>query len=75
MLTIEVVDGKVAGSMAPFLGGDEGATLVAATMVGDELHATAVVGRSRPTIGARRGPPNWKDTVAIASSSATTAWR
>ena len=66
MLVIEVVDGKVTGSMEPFLGGDEGATFVAARMVGDELHATAVVGRPRPTVGARRGPPNWKDTVAIA---------
>ena len=55
-LTIDVADGKVTGSMKPFLGGEEGATIVDATMVGDELHATAIVGRPRPA-GARRGAP------------------
>jgi hypothetical protein len=64
-LTIEVVDGMVTGTMEPFLGGEEGATFVDARLVGEELHATAVVGRPRQG-AARRGPPNWKETVAIA---------
>ena len=37
--------------MRPFLGGDDGATITEATIVGDELRATAVVGRPRPTAG------------------------
>ena len=41
------------------------ATLVDATIVGDELHATAMVGTPRPA-SARRGPANWKDSVAVA---------
>jgi hypothetical protein len=53
-LTLDVADGKVVGSMKPFLGGDEGATIIEAKMVGDELHASAIVGRPRPA-GARRG--------------------
>ena len=46
--TIEVVDGKVTGSLKPFLGGEDGATIVDARIVGEELQATAVVGRPRP---------------------------
>src|SRR5688572_20621610 len=47
-LTLEVADGKVTGSLKPFLGGEDGATIVDAKIVGDELQATAVVGRPRP---------------------------
>jgi hypothetical protein len=47
-LELAVVDGKVTGTMSPFLGGDDGATITEATIVGDELRATAVVGRPRP---------------------------
>jgi hypothetical protein len=47
-LTLEVVDGKITGSMKPFLGGEDGATIVDARIVGEELQATAVVGRPRP---------------------------
>jgi hypothetical protein len=65
MLTIEVTDGNVTGSMEPFLGGDEGATFVETRIVGEELHATAVIGRPRPA-AARRGPPSWKEAVSIA---------
>jgi hypothetical protein len=65
MLTIQVEDGKLTGSLEPFLGGDEGATIVEASIVGEELHATAVVGRP-PQPGGRRGPANWKDAVTIA---------
>ena len=47
-LTLEVVDGKITGSLKPFLGGEDGATIVDAKIVDDELQATAVVGRPRP---------------------------
>ena len=53
-LTLEVVDGKVVGTMVPFLGGEDGATIVDSVIVGDELRATAVVGRARPQAAGRR---------------------
>jgi hypothetical protein len=50
-LELQLVDGKITGTMRPFLGGDDGATITEATIVGDELRATAVVGRPRPNAG------------------------
>ena len=50
-LELQAVDGKITGTMRPFLGGDDGATITEATIVGDELRATAVVGRPPPTAG------------------------
>ena len=39
-LTLEVAeDGKIAGSLKPFLGGEDGATIIDAKIVGEELHA------------------------------------
>jgi hypothetical protein len=80
-LTIDLVDGKITGTMTPFMGGQDGATFVNAQIVGDELHADAVVGRPRPARaeapgaadppagrgrGRRGGPPaSWKDPVKI----------
>jgi hypothetical protein len=52
-LQIDLVDGRITGTMRPFLGGDDGATITEATIVGDELRATAVVGRPRPAVGGR----------------------
>ena len=54
-LELQLVDGRITGTMRPFLGGDDGATITEATIVGDELRATAVVGRPRPTVGRRGG--------------------
>lgn len=65
-LEIEVVDGKIVGSMMPFLGGEEGATFVDARIVGEELHATAVVGRPRPQGAGRRGGGGFKEATRIA---------
>jgi hypothetical protein len=45
-LTIENVNGTLRGTMRPFLGGEDGATFTAATIVGEQLHAVAVSGRS-----------------------------
>lgn len=64
-LEIEIVDGRIAGSMTPFLGGEEGATFVDARIVGEELHATAVVGRPRPQGAGRRGG-GFKESTRIA---------
>lgn len=66
-LEIQVVDGKITGMMKPFLGGEEGATFIDASIVGEELHATAVVGRPRPQVAGRRGGgAGWKDPIRIA---------
>jgi hypothetical protein len=67
-LELQVVDGKLTGTMKPFLGGEDGATIVDATVVGDELRATAVVGRPRPqTAGrGRGGAGGFKEATKIA---------
>jgi len=54
-LDLQLVDGKITGTMRPFLGGEDGATITDATVVGEELRATAVVGRPRPATTGRRG--------------------
>lgn len=63
-LDLAVVDGRITGTMKPFLGGEDGATLVDATIVGEELRATAVVGRPR-TGGRGGGRGNWKDPIQV----------
>jgi hypothetical protein len=66
-LELEVVEGRLTGTMKPFLGGDDGATIVEATIVGEELRAMAVVGRPRaPTAGRGRGGGGFKDATKIA---------
>jgi hypothetical protein len=69
-LDLELVDGKVTGTMKPFLGGDDGATIVDATIVGEELRATAVVGRPRTQAAGRGrgggGGGGFKDATKIA---------
>jgi hypothetical protein len=62
-VTLLVVNGRVTGTLKPFLGGEEGATIVNAAVVGDELQATAVVGT--PRTAAPRGEPAWKDSVRV----------
>ncbi len=51
-IVIDVVDGKITGSMTPFLGGEDGATFVDGHVVGDELQGAAVFGRLQPGKGA-----------------------
>lgn len=67
-LTLEVVEGKVVGTMVPFLGGEDGATIVDSVIVGDELRATALAGRPRAQAGGRRGggPAGWKEPIRVA---------
>lgn len=77
-LTIDMVDGKLAGTLVPFMGGQDGATFIDAQIVGDELQASAVVGRRRAVAAPANGdaaaaPPSgrrlffegWKDSVKI----------
>lgn len=69
-LTIELVEDKLVGTMKPFLGGEDGATFVDVAIVGEELRASAVVGRPRPPAAAqaaagRRGAPGWKDPITV----------
>ena len=52
-LTIDLVDGKLFGTLTPFLGGDDGATFVEAEIVGDQLQAAAMVGKPRPAAAGR----------------------
>jgi hypothetical protein len=67
-LTLDTVEGKLIGTLVPFLGGEDGATIVDSVIVGDELRATAVVGRPRTASagGRRGGGPGWKDAVRVA---------
>lgn len=66
-LTLDVMEGKVVGTMTPFLGGEDGATIVDSVIIGDELRATAVAGRPRPQVAGRRGGgAGWKDPIKIA---------
>ena len=65
-LELTLVDGRIAGTMRPFLGGDDGATIIEATVVGDELRASAVVGRPRPSAGRRGGGAGGNSAIRIA---------
>lgn len=47
-ITIEMVDGRLTGTMAPFMGGEDGVVFSDATLVGEELHATATFGNPNP---------------------------
>ncbi|HKI02653.1 MAG TPA: peptidyl-alpha-hydroxyglycine alpha-amidating lyase family protein [Thermoanaerobaculia bacterium] len=65
-LELQVVDGKITGTMKPFLGGEDGATITAAAIVGEELRATAVIGRPRAQVaGGGSGSAKWKDRIRI----------
>jgi len=52
-LVIDNVDGKLRGTMTPFLGGEDGASIVEARIVGNELQASAIVGQPRGRAGSR----------------------
>ena len=62
-LTIEMVDGRLTGSMNPWFGGEDGATFTKVSIVGEELLASATIGkRVEPDQRARR---DWKSRVTI----------
>ena len=66
-MTIELVDGKLAGTLTPFFGGDDGASFVDVEIVGEELKVSAIVGKPRAAAGGEgRGPaPGWKSDTRI----------
>jgi hypothetical protein len=65
-MTIELVDGKLAGTLAPFFGGDDGASFVDVEIVGEELKASAIVGKPRAAAGSEgRAAPGWKSDTRI----------
>jgi hypothetical protein len=59
-LTIDMVDGKLTGSM-PFFGGTDEATFLDSKIVGDELEATAVIKKAAAAQQRRA----WTDDVKI----------
>src|SRR5687768_17165435 len=65
-LNIELVDGKLVGTM-PFFGGSDVATFVDTNIVGDELAASAVVKRAPAPEGADQRPARraWRDDFTI----------
>jgi hypothetical protein len=62
-MTIDLVDGRLTGTLAPFFGGSDGASFVDVRIVGEELRASAVVGR--PAAAGGRGTPAWKNDTRI----------
>jgi hypothetical protein len=68
-MTIEMVDGRLVGTLNPFFGGEDGARFVDAQIAGEELKASAVIGRA-PAVapaagGGGRGLPGWKSDTRI----------
>ena len=66
-LTIEVVDGRLVGALTPFFGGNDGATFVDVQIVGEELQASAIVGKPPAAGGAegRGAGSSWKSDTRI----------
>ena len=66
-MTIDVVDGNLVGTLMPFLGGNDGATFVDVQIVGEELKASAIVGKPRGAAdaGDRGVGPAWKTDTKI----------
>ena len=71
-MTIEMVDGKLTGTLDPFFGGNDGARFVDVKIAGDELKASAIVGKAPvvdpalpPAGGGGRGMPGWKSDTKI----------
>jgi hypothetical protein len=66
-MTIEIVDGKLIGTLNPFFGGSDGASFVDAQIVGEELKASAMVGKpaAAGARGGRGAAPGWKADTQI----------
>jgi hypothetical protein len=65
-MTIELVDGKLVGTLSPFFGGNDGAIFVDGQIVGEELKASATVGKLPAAEGGGRGGgPAWKGDTNI----------
>ena len=66
-MTIDLVDGKLAGTLTPFFGGDDGVSFVDVEIVGEELKVSAIVGKPRGSPGGegRGAAPGWKSDTKI----------
>ncbi|MBI4519992.1 MAG: hypothetical protein HY701_04095 [Gemmatimonadetes bacterium] len=68
-LTIELVDGRLVGTLTPFFGGADGAGFVDAQIVGDHLRASGGMGTPRRTADGATFTRNlregWKQSVKI----------
>ena len=66
-MTIEIVDGKLVGTLTPFFGGNDGASFVDAQIVGEELKVSAMVGKPPAGGGGdgRGAGPAWKSDTKI----------
>jgi len=71
-LTIEMVDGQLVGTLNPFFGGNDGARFVDVQIAGEELKASAVIGKAPvvdppppPAGGGGRAIPGWKSDTKI----------
>ena len=54
-MTIEIVDGRLVGTLTPFFGGNDGASFVDVHIVGEELRASAMVGKPPAVEPGRKG--------------------
>jgi hypothetical protein len=64
-MTIELVDGKLIGTLTPFFGGADGASFVDVEIAGEELKASAVVGKPAAAGGGDGRGANWKSDTKI----------
>jgi hypothetical protein len=65
-MTIELVDGRLVGTLTPFFGGSDGASFFDGEIVGEELRASATVGKPPAAEGGGRGAgPAWKSDTKI----------
>jgi hypothetical protein len=66
-LKIEMVEGRLVGTLTPFMGGSDGASFADAKITGEELKATGAMGAPRLAAqGARgRGATGWKAGVKV----------
>jgi hypothetical protein len=66
-LTIDLAGEGLVGTLTPFFGGSDGAHFVEAQIVGEELRASATVGKPAAAGASGRGaqPPAWKNDTRI----------
>jgi hypothetical protein len=68
-IKIESIDGRLVGTITPFMGGSDGASFVDAQIAGEELKANGLIGPPRlaaPQGGrGQRGTTGWKGAVKL----------
>jgi hypothetical protein len=64
-MTIELVDGKLIGTLTPFFGGADGASFADVEIAGEELKASAVVGKLAAAGGGDTRGAGWKGETKI----------